>query len=150
MIFENTHEAIIDRETWELAQKLRKMPRRRDSLGEANPLTGLVFCADCGAKMYNHRFKGDIENGSYPFDSYECSSYKLASHNRKETCCSHYISTNSLRTLIWETIHAVSTYAISNQQEFTEKIRVASQVRQKETAKEIKRNLNKERKRKTL
>ena len=66
LIFENTHEAIIDRETWELVQKLRKTPRRKDSLGEANPLTGLVFCGDCGAKMYNHRFKGDLENNSYP------------------------------------------------------------------------------------
>ena len=60
LIFENTHEAIIDKETWELVQKLRKTPRRKDTLGEANPLTGLVFCADCGAKMYNHRFKGDL------------------------------------------------------------------------------------------
>ena len=51
LIFENTHEAIVDAETWELAQKLRKTPRRHDTLGEANPLTGLVFCADCGAKM---------------------------------------------------------------------------------------------------
>ena len=64
LIFENTHEAIIDKETWELVQKLRKTPRRKDTLGEANPLTGLVFCADCGAKMYNHRFKGDLENGN--------------------------------------------------------------------------------------
>ena len=55
LIFENTHEAIVDAETWELAQKLRKTPRRHDTLGEANPLTGLVFCADCGAKMMNHR-----------------------------------------------------------------------------------------------
>ena len=54
LIFENTHEAIVDAETWELAQRLRKTPRRHDTLGEANPLTGLVFCADCGAKMMNH------------------------------------------------------------------------------------------------
>lgn len=56
LIFNDTHEAIIDRETWELAQKLTKTPRRVDTTGVANPLTGLVYCADCGAKMYNHRF----------------------------------------------------------------------------------------------
>ncbi len=50
LIFENTHEAIIETETWELAQKLRKTPRRIDTIGEANPLTGLLYCADCGAK----------------------------------------------------------------------------------------------------
>lgn len=55
LIFENTHEAIIDRATWALVQKLRGTPRRIDTLGEANPLTGLVYCADCGAKMYNQR-----------------------------------------------------------------------------------------------
>ena len=57
LIFNDTHEAIIDRETWELAQKLTKTPRRVDTTGVANPLTGLVYCADCGAKMYNHRGK---------------------------------------------------------------------------------------------
>ena len=52
LIFENTHEAIVDAETWELAQKVRQTQRRKDSLGASNPLTGLCFCADCGAKMY--------------------------------------------------------------------------------------------------
>ena len=75
LIFENTHEAIVDAETWELAQKLRKTPRRHDTLGEANPLTGLVFCADCGAKMMNHRSRGGTENNPYPSDFYDCSTY---------------------------------------------------------------------------
>ena len=46
LIFENTHEAIVDKETWELAQKLRKTPRRHDTIGEANPLTGLLYCVE--------------------------------------------------------------------------------------------------------
>lgn len=78
LIFENTHEAIVDKETWELAQKLRKTPRRHDTLGEANPLTGLLFCADCGAKMTNHRSKGGTESSPYPSDFYDCSTYTLA------------------------------------------------------------------------
>ena len=147
LIFENTHEAIIDKETWELVQKLRKTPRRKDTLGEANPLTGLVFCADCGAKMYNHRFQGDLENGNYPYDAYECSAYKLASRNRMDACCSHYISTKAIRTLLLETIQAASTYAITNQKEFLEKVRAASALRQKEAVKDTKRKLNKNRKR---
>lgn len=55
VIFEDTQEAIIDKETWERVQSLRKTVRRTDTIGAANPLTGLMFCADCGAKMYNHR-----------------------------------------------------------------------------------------------
>ena len=51
----NTHEAIVDPETWQLAQQVKRTVRRTDTTGVANPFTGLVFCTDCGAKMYNHR-----------------------------------------------------------------------------------------------
>ena len=67
VIFENTQEAIIDKETWERVQSLRKTIRRTDTIGAANPLTGLMFCADCGAKMYNHwrgTGRGDPTAGS--------------------------------------------------------------------------------------
>ena len=147
LIFENTHEAIVDKETWELAQKLRKTPRRIDTWGEANPLTGLLFCADCGAKMYNHRSKGGTENNPYPLDCFDCSTYTLAFQKHSTACCGHYISTKALRSLILETVRAASTYAISNQEEFVAKVRAASQLRQKEAAKDTKRRLNKDRKR---
>ena len=54
VIFENTHPQIVDPETWQTAQ-WRKTTTRRTDHGEANPLTGLVYCYDCGEKMYNHR-----------------------------------------------------------------------------------------------
>ena len=134
LIFEDTHEAIVDRETWELAQKLRKTPKRIDTLGEANPLTGLLYCADCGEKMYNHRSKGGTENNPYPSDFFDCSSYTLAHQKRTSACFGHYISTKALRTLILDTIRTVSTFAISNQEVFMEKVRSASQLRQAEAA----------------
>ena len=136
----------MDRETWELAQKLRKTPKRIDTLGEANPLTGLVFCADCGAKMYNHRSR-ETESKPYPYDVFECSTYKLAGQKRSAACSGHHISTKALRTLILDTIRTVSTFAISNQEVFMEKVRSASQLRQAEATKETKRKLNKEKKR---
>ena len=147
LIFENTHEAIVDKETWELAQKLRKTPRRHDTLGEANPLTGLLFCADCGAKMYNQRSRGGTKNNPYPSDVFDCSTYKLANQKRTSSCCGHYITTKALRTLILETIRTVSTFAISNQEKFAAKVRSASQIKQKEAAKETKRKLSKDMKR---
>ena len=147
LIFENTHEAIVDAETWELAQKLRKTPRRHDTLGEANPLTGLVFCADCGAKMMNHRSRGGTENNPYPSDFYDCSTYTLAHQKRTHACSGHYIRSKVLRELILETIRAASTFAISDRDAFLEKVRSASQLRQAEAAKETKRKLNKEKKR---
>ena len=54
-IFENTHEAIIDQETFDNVQRIRANVRRYpDGWGEAHPLTGLMYCADCGGKMYVH------------------------------------------------------------------------------------------------
>ncbi len=147
LIFENTHEAIVDAETWELAQKLRKTPRRHDTLGEANPLTGLLYCADCGEKMYNHRSRGGTENNPYPSDFFDCSAYTLAHQKRTSACFGHYISTKALRTLILDTIRTVSTFAISNQEVFMEKVRSASQLRQTEAAKDAKRKLSKDKKR---
>ena len=147
LIFENTHEAIVDTETWELAQKLRKTPKRIDTLGEANPLTGLLYCADCGEKMYNHRSKGGTENNPYPSDFFDCSSYTLARQKRTAACCGHYITTKAVRTLILDTIRTVSTFAISNQAAFMEKVRSASPLRQAEAAKDAKRKLNKDKKR---
>ena len=146
LIFEDTHEAIVDRETWELAQKLRKTPKRIDTLGEANPLTGLLYCADCGAKMYNQRSRG-IESKPYPYDVFECSTYKLAGQKRSAACCGHHISTKALCTLILDTIRTVSTFAISNQEVFMEKVRSASQLRQAEAVKDAKRKLSKDKKR---
>jgi len=144
LVFENTHEAIVDKDTWELVQKLRGTPRRHDTLGEANPLTGLVFCADCGAKMYNHRTLGNASK-PYPTDFYECSAYKLGDQRRDKTCSGHHISTKALRAIILETIKITSTYAISNEAEFIQKVRAASQVQQTQTAKDLKRKLNKDR-----
>ena len=146
LIFENTHEAIVDKETWELAQKLRKTPRRHDTIGEANPLTGLLYCADCGAKLYNHRSRGNTAK-PYPSDWFDCSTYTLARQSHDSACSNHHISTKALRTLILETIRYASAYAISNEAEFIQKVRAASEVRQAQAAKELKRKLNKDKRR---
>lgn len=147
MIFKDTHEAIVDRETWELVQKLIKTPRRVDTIGEANPLTGLVFCADCGAKMYNHRTRGDIEKKKYPCDTYDCSTYTLSFRKKDTVCFKHRISTKALRILILETIKAACASAIKDKDKFLDDIRSASQFRQKEAVKDAKRKLNKSRRR---
>ena len=155
-IFENTHEAIVDKETWELAQQIRKTVKRTDTVGVANPLTGLVYCADCGAKLYNHRGRAqankenrgmDPISGLYPYDHYDCSTYALTCRRTEVECGSHYISTKALRTLILETIKMVSAYAIANEDEFVQKVRELSEVKQKEEAANLKRKISKAKKR---
>ena len=117
-IIENTHEAIVDAETWKLAQRVRQTVRRTDTTGEANPLTGLLFCADCGAKMYNHKRGGralrdgmkiDPESGLYSGDNYNCSTYSLSAKQETRKCFGHYITTKAVRALILDTIRTVST-----------------------------------------
>lgn len=53
MIFRDTQEAIVDEDTWYVVQKIRETKHRPIAQGKANPLTGLMFCADCGGEFIN-------------------------------------------------------------------------------------------------
>ena len=149
LIFENTHDAIIDEATWNLVQSLRKTTRRTDQLGEANPLTGLMFCAQCGSKMYNHRTLKKDGSGELDLlhDHYDCAVYNQSRPKETVKCSSHYISTKSVRTLLLDTLRYVCSYAIRNKAEFMQKVRVASEVQHKEAAKELKRKIARAQKR---
>lgn len=155
VIFENTHLAIVDCETWETAQRCRKTVRRTDSLGEANPLTGLVFCADCGAKMYNHRRPHAIQyrhpNGRIynkcPSDIYTCSTYSLTSRRFDGKCTAHNIRTVVIRELALEAIRTVSGFVKKSEAEFIRQVRETSAVRQEQTAKAHRRRIAREQKR---
>ena len=143
LIFENTHEAIIDKATWERVQEIRQTVRRTDTTGEANPLTGLMFCADCGAKMYNHRNR----NAQFLNDNYNCSAYTRTATRETRLCCSHSISTRTVRTLLLETIRTVSAYAISNEEAFRQKVLAASKLKHEAETKELKKKIAKAKKR---
>jgi len=156
VIFENTQEPIVDSETWHLAQQLRKTVRRTDTTGETNPLTGLMFCADCGAKMYNHRgeggwardWHGNPTGKRRPYrDEYDCSTYKLSMQKYNKTCSLHYIRTEAVRELVLDTLRAVSGYVRENEDEFVRRVREDSAVKLAETAKAHKRRMTREKKR---
>ena len=151
VVFENTQEPIIDQYTYQLAQKLIGTPRRHDTLGEANPLTGLVFCADCGAKMYNHRAKAFVDRHGKKtpgFDGYDCSTYKLSSRKISETKCrSHHISTKALREVILYTIKNVCRYAINDRDAFVRKVKHAMAEKDTAEAEEARKKYDADRKR---
>ncbi len=136
LIFENTHEAIIDQATFDLVQKLRETPRRIDTLGDANPLTGLLFCADCGAKLYNHR-KAHTEKPTHKklTDVYCCSTYKLTRSKFDAKCSAHHISTEAVREIVLSVIRATSGYVREHEQDFIEHVREAAGIRRDETTK---------------
>ena len=146
VIFENTQEAIIDKETWERVQTLRKTIRRTDSIGKANPLTGLMFCADCGAKMYNHRGKagnardwaGRPNGKKRPDrDEYNCSRYDLGNQHYDKYCTTHLIRTAVVNELLLEAIKGVCDYALNNEAEFMAQVCSASEDRQEKAARSI-------------
>ncbi len=156
VIFKNTQEAIVSEEMWNKVQKLRKTVRRTDTVGEANPFTGLLYCADCGAKMYNHRggagrarnWKGELNGKRRPDrDEYNCSTYNLSRQSYDKQCSQHYIRTEVVRKLVLETIKAVSDYVITNEEEFINRIYSSSRDKQKESIRSLKRKIAQDTKR---
>ncbi len=112
-IFENTHEAIIDQETFDLAQKVRSKVRRYpDGWGDVAPLTGLMYCADCGGKMYVHRF-----NNGKRISQYTCSRYAKVPCG---TLCKtqHRINESVVLELISDLLKAIAEYAKHDHAEF--------------------------------
>jgi DNA invertase Pin-like site-specific DNA recombinase len=127
LIFENTHEPIVSQEVWDLAQKCREVVRRPNSLGEANPLTGLLYCAECGKRLYNHRSRKD---------HYTCSGYTQGRQKFQETHCSpHCVTTEALRKILLEVIQKTSGYVREYEADFAERVRQSSTLKQGETVK---------------
>ena len=112
-IFENTHEAIIDQQTFDLVQKIRSNVRRYpNGWGEAAPLTGLLYCADCGGKMYVHR-----TNNGKRVSQYTCSNYTKVPCG---TLCptQHRINESAVLTLVSDTLRAIAEYSRNDRTEF--------------------------------
>ena len=149
VIYENTHEAIMDADTWRLAQHKKGTKTRIDSVGLANPLTGLMFCADCGAKMYNSRHRNERNNDAsgLQFDTYNCSTYSNTRPRETRVCSNHHISTHAVRTLLLDAIRKIHQYAIADPIAFAQQIRAEAQIQHEAAARELKRKLNRDRKR---
>ena len=154
-IFDDMHPAIIDEETFNTVQNLLGTPRRPNDCGEANPLTGLLFCHECGRKMYNSRTKATHytekrfgkEYKHKAADFYTCSTYSLSKGVFDEKCTQHYIRTEVVRQLVLSAIRGVCGYVRENQAAFEAKIREESAIQQEEAAKAGKRKLAQNQKR---
>ena len=110
VIFEDTHEAIIDRDTFDTVQKLREGARRRVSIdGEMSIFSGLLYCADCGAKMYLNRHRGSEK------DAFNCASYRK---EKERTCTSHYITLHAIEDIVLYDLQRVLGMAKGKETEF--------------------------------
>ena len=128
LIFENTHEALVDKETWDIVQEVRSHKRRRTNMDEQNMFSGLVYCADCGKSMVLHRahtMKPEQNN-------FTCRTYKK---DGSDACTSHYIREVALKEIVLETIRRTTEFARNHPEQFAEYIQ---QKQSTEVAKEIK------------
>ena len=116
MIFPDTHEAIIEQDTWDIAQKLRSKKKPKAANGTySHRLSGLVYCADCGARMSYSSPEAKHSGIIYDSDSaFQCGSYR----NIGRECVSHFIKTSVLEAAVLQSIQTVSKYVRENEEEF--------------------------------
>ena len=121
MIFPDTHEAIIDQDTWDIAQKLRVRAKPRAANGTySHRLSGMIYCADCGSRM--GFISPDAKQSEKHYDSdsaFQCGNYR----NKNNECVSHFIKTSALEAAILQAIKAVSQYVIENEAEFISQLK---------------------------
>ena len=124
-IFENTHEPIIDQQTFDLVQKIRSNVKRYpNGWGEAAPLTGLLYCADCGGKMYVHR-----TNNGKRISQYTCSQYSKVPVG-KLCPTQHRINEDVVLTLVSDMLKAIAEYAKYDRAEFVRVVQEAQSSQQ--------------------
>lgn len=112
-VFENTQEPIIDQETFDIVQKIRANVKRwPNGWGPAHPLTGLVFCSDCGGKLYCHRTSNNL-----PRPVFSCGNYPL-----KKCDSGHRIYADDLTEVVLKTLRAVRDYIEMDSDQFIETV----------------------------
>ena len=123
--FENTHEAIIDQETWEMVRKVRESKRRRNSMGTVSKYNGLVYCADCGNKHYCSRGYSSSKS------PYRLSCSRYTKHLGEEICTPHSIRETVLDEIVLKEINKTLCYARTHKMEFVAYIskKTSSQLR---------------------
>ena len=95
-VFENTHEAVIDQETFDIVQRIRDGRRRWTPMGEMPILSGMLFCADCGAKLYQRRGRNLTHEQEY----FVCARYR----KKKNGCTNHSIKNVAVEALLLDGI----------------------------------------------
>ena len=110
VVFENTQEPIIDQGTFDIVQKIRESRRRPTEMGEMSVLSGMLYCANCGQKMYLCRCT-TMKQAEY----FNCSSYRK---KKKRTCSSHQITVHAVEEMIKNDLQFTIRYANENKEQF--------------------------------
>ena len=115
-VFPNTHEPLIDNESWEVAQKRMASRTRPTKANEIDLFAGLIYCAGCKRKMYALRNM----NKRGCTNAYTCSNYRNRTRNGV-SCKSHYINQSVVIDLVLADLQRVLTYVLKHESEFIRK-----------------------------
>lgn len=123
VVFENTHEPIIDRITYDNVQRIRanNTRRRPNGWGYVHPLSGLLFCADCGSKLYIHRIYNGKDRPTAVCGNYARGSQEI---ERDWVVCQsgHRIEAANVIEIIRDTLKSIAEYAKTDKEAFTKSV----------------------------
>lgn len=128
-IFENTHDAIVDQETFDIVQRIRDGRRRQTPMGEMPALSGMLFCADCGAKLYQCRVRGWTHEQEY----FVCGTYRKI----KGVCTSHQIHNVQVEEILLRELRNITAYAREHEDDF---VRLVTKQSEKELNRQLRDN----------
>ncbi len=147
--FKDTHEAIIDRDLWELAQRMLARKRRYDP----NPghrtshcLTGMCYCADCGARMTYRSCEGAHRKDGRAYESdrsFTCGAY----HHRYRECTMHYVRANVVETQLLDLLRRLEALIRRNENDFCRVLRSISSINHENEIRENRKEINRMEKR---
>lgn len=127
VVFKDTHEALIDEDTYETVQRIRQSKRKQTDMGEMSVFSGIVYCADCGKKMYLCRCSKSTQK-----EYFNCSTYRKKS---KSLCTSHQITVEAVEHIILTDLQRVLGMAKDNEKQFVDMLQTAK-------SKEIRKDLS--------
>lgn len=139
LFFPDTHEPIVDQDTWDRANRLRKRSPKRIKNGPFyHRLSGMAFCADCGSRL---RYNAPPHEKDKEWDplkgGYQCGNYCNIYHS----CSSHYISIKNLEAAILQAVQAVSGYVLEDEDRFIDQLMEQWELKQTQATSDDKKEL---------
>lgn len=139
LIFENHHPAIVDRETFDIVQRVRETKRRPKKMGELDKFSGLTFCSDCGTRLVNQRAKSIAKSQ----ESFNCGLYRKGTRE----CTPHHIRTVVLEQIVLDDLRRVIALAAQYEDKFMRMVMDDNLEKARREAKQKRRALDKARRR---
>ena len=144
LFFPDTHEPIVDQETWDRANKLRRRAPKKMHFGSTyHRLSGMAFCADCGSRMGYHA--QNYKDGAWdPLSGgFQCGKYR----NVRNGCHSHYVSIKQMEAALLKAVQAVSQYVLEDEDAFIDQLMTQWELKQAKNSSDEQKELTAARKR---